>query len=217
MKTIMKRLFLSFLFCAFHFSFSTAQALSTEIQVAYNACKKMAAAIASGNTTELKSANLALKKCDISSFSSLRCFSDNPLSLNGHFVFNEDFVDSLIAGRNVYKFAQQYAVSHGSRGIASSSKVFMRNCAVQARKSEKFSFVSRGHQELAVVTEPGGLITLRIHDKTNDKWYNDTRNVKKGQSYRTAVFDLPVDKRNTIEIEVINLSGKDISFVLISN
>ena len=213
----MKRLLLIVSFFVWGFSYIGAQIMSEETQAVYDACTKMSSAIGSGNTTELKSANLALKNCNISSFSSLRCVSDNPLMLDGHFVFNEEFVDSLIAGRNVYKFAQRYAVTHGSRGTTSSGKVFMRNCAVRASQSEKFIFVSRGHQELAVVAEPGGLITLRIHDKTNDVWHNDTRDVKKGQSSRIHVFDLPSDKRNTLEVEVINCGMNDCSFVVISN
>lgn len=194
-----------------------SQTLSPDVQAVFDACVSLRAAIGSGNTTSLKSANTVLKRCDTQVFSSLRCKSEKPLSLEGHFVFQTDFVDSLIAGRNVYKFAQRYAEPRSVRGSSSSGKVFVKNCAVRGHQTETFTFTGRGHQELAVVTEPGGQLTLRIHDKTNDKWYNDTKSVKKGQPTRIIVFELPTETRNSLEVEVINCGKKDISFVMISN
>lgn len=195
----------------------SAQQLSEDMQKVYDACMSLREAISAGNTSGLRAANKKLKDCAVNPFSSLRCNDDNPLSLDGHFVFDEVFVDSLIAGRDVYKFAQRYAEVRGVRGASSSGKIFTKTCAARKSSSTKLSFVSRGHQELAVVTEPGGMITLRIHDKTNDKWYNDTKNVKKGQSSRAFVFDLPTSGRTSLEIEVKNCGKKDISFVVISN
>lgn len=195
----------------------SAQQLSEDIQKVYDACMSLREAISAGNTSGLRAANKKLKDCAVNPFSSLRCADENPLSLDSHFVFDEVFVDSLIAGRDVYKFAQRYAEVRGVRGASSSGKVFTKTCAVRKSSSTKLTFVSRGHQELAVVTEPGGMVTLRIHDKTNDKWYNDTKNVKKGQSTRTFVFDLPTSARTTLEVEVKNSGKKDCSFVVISN
>ena len=195
----------------------TAQQLSEEMQSVYNTCKDLREAISAGNTSGLRAANKKLKECAVNPFTSLRCTDENPLSLDGHFVFDEVFVDSLIAGRDVYKFAQRYATSSGVRGASSSGKIFTKTYAVRKSSSTKLTFFSRGHQELAVVAEPGGMITLRIYDKTHDKWYNDTKNVKKGQSSRTFVFDLPTSGRTTLEVEVKNCGKKDISFVVISN
>ncbi len=194
-----------------------AQQLSEEMQAAYSTCVDLRDAIGAGNISGLRAANKKLKECAVNPFTSLRCTDDNPLSLDGHFVFDEVFVDSLIAGRDVYKFAQRYAASSGVRGASSRGKIFTKTCAVKKLSSTKLTFVSRGHQELAVVAEPGGMITLRIYDKTHDKWYNDTKNVKKGQSSRTFVFDLPTSGRTTLEIEVKNCGKEDVSFVLISN
>ena len=193
------------------------QNLSQETLAVFDACLKLRTAIGSGNTMGLRSANKALKQCNANPFTSLRCKDDKPLSLDGHFVFDDAFIDSLIAGRDVYRYAQRYAEARGVRGASSSGKVFMKTCAVRKSSSSKFTFVSRGHQELTVVTEPDGMVTLRIHDKTHDKWYNDTKDVKKGQPSRTFVFELPVDERTILDVEVINCSKKDISFVAVSN
>lgn len=196
---------------------ASAQQLSEDMQKVYDACMSLREAISAGNTSGLRAANKKLKDCVVNPFTSLRYVDDNPLSLNGHFVFDEVFVDSLIAGRDVYKFAQRYAEVRGVRGASSSGKIFTKTCAVRKSSSAKLTFVSRGHQELAVVTEPGGMVTIRIHDKTNDKWYNDTKNVKNGQASRTFVFDLPTSGRTTLEVEVKNCGKKDIGFVVISN
>ena len=196
---------------------ASAQQLSEDMQKVYDACMSLREAIRAGNTSGLRAANKKLKECNVNPFSSLRCSDDAPLSLDGHFVFDEVFVDSLISGKDVYKFAQRYAEIRGVRGASSSGKVFTKTCAVRKSSSTKLTFVSRGLQELAIVTEPGGMVTIRIHDKTNDRWYNDTKNVKKGQSSRTFVFELPTSGRTSLELEVKNCIKKDCSFVVISN
>ena len=123
----------------------------------------------------------------------------------------------LIEGRDVYKFAQRYAKREKDRGTSSSGQIFDKTCAVKGLSSVKYSFPSKGLQELAVVTEPGGLVTLRIYDKTNDKWYNDTEDVKTGRESRWMIMNLPENKRCVLEIEIINTVDKDISFVILSN
>ena len=201
-----------------------AQQLSQDMQNVYNACMSLREAISAGNISGLHAANKKLKACAVNPFTSLRYMDEKPLSLDGHFVFDEVFVDSLIDGRDVYKFAQRYAEVRGVRGASSKGKIFTKTCTVKKSSTTKLSFKSRGHQELAVVAEPGrkgqeeeGMITLRIHDKTHDTWYNDTKQVKKGQPSRAFVFDLPTNVITVLELEVINCGKKDISFVVISN
>ena len=86
----------------------SAQQLSQDMQNVYNACMSMREAISAGNTSGLRAANKKLKDCAVNPFTSLHYVDENPLSLDGHFVFDEVFVDSLIDGRDVYKFAQRY-------------------------------------------------------------------------------------------------------------
>ncbi len=194
-----------------------AQKFSDEMQAVYDACMKMRNAIGSGNIVGLRAANKAFKKCDTGHFGVLRSFNREPLSLNGHFVFDDVFVDSLIAGRNVYGFAQRYAEDRTIRSTSSSGKIFDRTCLVGKMSGVKYSMPAKGRQELAVVTEPGGMVTLRIYDKRHDKWYNDTEDVKNGRISRRMVIDLPENETSILEIEVINTTEKDISFVIIGN
>lgn len=194
-----------------------AQELSESMHIAYEACVKMSVAAGTGSQTGLVEANKIFKACDMRDFSILQCVDSDPLSLDGHFVFDDKFVDSLIAGRDVYRFAQRYALDRLQRGASSSGTIFSRNGAVRKLSSVKYTFVSRGFQEIAVVAEYGGLITLRIHDKSHGKWYNDIDDVNNGRMSRYKVFNLPHNERSLLEIEIINTSDRDISFIIISN
>lgn len=152
-----------------------AQELSPEVQKVYAACIQLQAAIGSGSTSTLREANQNLKDCKATYFSSLEVEDEERQpSFDGHFLFDYEFVDSLIVNREVYQFAQRYAERCAERSTSSSSgKVFMKTCMVGGKTSTTMTYVSRGHQELAFVTEPGGLITVRIHDLKHDKWHND--------------------------------------------
>ena len=194
-----------------------AQHTTPEVQAAIDACLALRAAVGTGSTEGLKQANKALKECDVQPFNKLRCRDKQQPSLKGHFVFEPEFVDSLIVNRKVYKFAQQYADRSAQRATSSSGKVFAKTCMVKGKKSTTYTLPAKGTQYIAVVTEPKGLITLRIHDKTNDVWYNDTDDVNTGRPSRILTLNLPKDKNCLLEIEIINTSKKDMSFVIIGN
>ena len=193
-----------------------AQQPTPEVQTAIDAFMTLRAAVGAGSNEGLKQANKALKECNVQPFNKLRCRDEQP-SLKGHFVFETEFVDSLIQNRKVYKFAQQYADRSTQRATSSSGKVFAKTCMVKGKKSTTYTLPAKGTQYIAVVTEPKGLVTLRIHDKTNDKWYNDTDDVNIGRLSRILTLDLPKDKNSLLEIEIINTSKKDMSFVIIGN
>lgn len=195
----------------------SAQELSGKVREVYDICLRMRSAVETGSNTALKAAGKAMAECDVSNFSTLRGIGSESLSVDGHFVFDEVFVDSLVAGRDVYRFSRRYADDQEKRGVSGSGSVFLKNAAVRAESSVRYSFPSKGRQELAVVTEPGGMVTLRVYDKSNGKWYNDTEDVNVGRASRIMVIDLPDDKCNLLELEIVNRSGKDISFVIIGN
>lgn len=192
---------------------------SMSIDDVMDACISMQEALESNDTIALKKAAENLRETKTAAFTSLRCKDDSISSLNGHFVFNDVFVDSITVGGNPYENADNINRSTTHRGQMTSGSKLTKTCMVKAGKSTKYSFASRGRQELGIVAEPGGLITTRIHVTNTsglNEWHNDTKNPNGTRRYRIA-FDLPSDKRNTVELEVINKSGKDISFVVISN
>lgn len=201
--------------------FASAQEVTDSLSIddVMDACIAMQEALENKDTIALKKAAEDLRKTNTTAFTSLRCKDDSISSLNGHFVFNDVFVDSLVVGANPYGKADDINRATIHRGQMTGGAKLTKTCMVKAGQSTKYSFASRGRQELGIVAEPEGRVTTRIHVTNSsglDEWHNDTKNPNGTRRYRTA-FDLPSDKRNTVELEVINRSGKDISFVVISN
>lgn len=186
----------------------------------YYACMAIRTAIENSRMEELQNAINELSSYTIASFTSLRTIdSDSSVSFNGHFIYNVDFLNAYVNNKNVIKNTQEY-VNKSIRSGQTTSGILMRNGIVKAGKSVRYRFSSRGHQELGIVTEPGGLITTKVHASNSsgyDNWFNDNKDIKKGRPYRIVSFDLAKDKRHTVEIEVINCTNKDVSFVVISN
>lgn len=199
---------------------SYAQDETMSIDDVLNACIALQEADANNDSIAMRQAADSLRAQKSTSFTSLRCKDDSIQSLNGHFVFNDVFIDSLMAGANPYDNADNINRSTTHRGQTASGSILTKTCMVKAGKSTKYSFASRGRQELAVVAEAGGLVTMKIHVTNTagfDKWFSDTVDVKKGRPHRKTAFDLPQNRRNTVELEVVNCGQKDISFVIISN
>lgn len=190
------------------------------IDAAINACIAMRDAVAANDSAAIKQSANDLKAAGTTKFNSLRCKDDSIASLKGHLVFDEAFADSLAEGKDVYDKADDLNRSTAHRGQTADGSILTKTCFVKAGKSTKYSFASKGHQELAVVAEAGGLVTMKIHVTNNaglDERHDDTKSVKKGLPQRKTAFELPKDKRNTVELEVINCGKKDCSFVVISN
>lgn len=187
------------------------------IRAAFEACTNMRAAIGTGSNAALQAANKALKACNPESFDNFTPLTGKEPSLDGHFIFNTTFVDSLLEERDVYRFAQRYATEKRQRATVSQGGIYLKNCLIPASSSTKYTFSARDVQELGIVTEPGGNVTLRIYDKTQGKWYNDTENVTTGQPTRYRVIELPANTLTILEVEIINTADKDISLVVISN
>lgn len=219
----MKKTVLTILSVLYSFS-AYAQNASTDnmqIQAVIDACISMRDAVAAGDTAAIRQSGQDLKASGVTSFNSLRCKDDSISSLNGHLVFDEAFADSLAAGNtSVYDKADDMNRSTAHRGQTTDGSYLTKTCFVKAGKSTKWTFASKGHQELAVVAEAGGLVTMKIHVTNSaglDKRFDDTKQVKKGLPQRKTSFELPTDKRNTVELEVVNCGKKDCSFVVISN
>lgn len=221
----MKRLFF-FLLSAFFIANTYAQDTqevatdSMSIDAVFDACASMQESLETNDTTALAEAAKALKDSNATSFTSLRCKDDTIQSLNGHFVFNDVFVDSLAAGGNPYEDADHINRSTTHRGQTTNGSILTKTCFVKAGKSTKHTFTSRGVQELGIITEPGGKVYVKVHATNTsglDEWYNDNKSAKDGARRYKTRFTLPKDKRNTVEIEVINKGSKDTSFVVISN
>lgn len=209
------------LFCLVALSTNISAQNVLSIDEAFKACVAMQESLVNRDSVALKKAALKLKNADVVMFSSLRCKDDSVASLNGHFVFDSDFADSIALGKDVYDNSDDIvARSINNRGQTSDGSILTKTCLVKAGKSTKYSFVSRGRQELGVVTEPGGKVAVRIHVTNKNglnEWHNDNKNGKKGTSRFKTAFTLPDNRNNKVELEVVNRGNKNISFVVISN
>lgn len=207
------------------FAYSQDEGQAMSIDYIMNACIEMQEALENSNNEGLTEAANKMRKSNVNPFSTLECIDEDVSnnSLNGHFVFSEAFVDSLQNGASAYdnadKIQSEINNKTDNRGQTPDGKILTKTCLVKAGKSTKYTFPSNGRQELGIVAEPGGLVVVRIHatnDQGLDEWHNDTRNPNGVRRFKTA-FDLPANIRSYVELEVINKSTKDISFIVISN
>ncbi len=219
----MRKLFfsISFIFFAYNVYAQNVDKDSLEIQAVIDACITMRNAVAKGDTSAIRTSAEDLRILGVKDFNTLNCKDDSVSSLNGHLVFDEAFADSLASGKTtIYDKADDMNKIRTHRGQTTDGSYRTKTCFVKAGKSTKYTFKAKGHQELAVVAEAGGLVTMKIHVTNSaglDFHKDDTKNVKKGMPQRKTTFELPTDRRNTIELEVVNCGKKDCSFVVISN
>lgn len=192
-----------------------------KIKGVIDACLSMRDAVAAQDTIALQLSADQLKAIATKEFVGLNDENETTMSTNGHLVFDYAFADSLAKGIDVYqRTGEMIRNSKINRGQNPDGSIRTKTMAVQAHGSSKHMFRASGYQELAVVPEAGGLVTLKVH-VTNanglNENYDDNRHVSLGESYRARAFQLPKNPLSKVEVEVINCCDKDISFVIISN
>lgn len=197
--------------------FANAQTLSSPMEKAIEACTNLSKAIGATTTSQLKAANKALKAADIVDFGDLWLEKGEDLNVDGHFIFDEEFVDSLIENRIVIEFSSHYARKRRNRASTSvNGRIKMTTKALKAGQSSVWKTVNRRNAEYAIVAEPGGLFTMTIKDDKGKVLYAETANNKKGEPIRKVKVQLP-DKATRIFIKVKNNGKNDASFALLGN
>lgn len=196
---------------------ANAQTLSEPMEKAIEVCKNLSNAIGATTTSQLKAANKELKAADIVDFGDLWLEKGKDLSVDGHFIFDEEFVDSLIVNRKVIDFSSQYAKKRRNRASSSvKGRIKMTTRALKAGQSSVWKTVNRRNTEYAIVAEPGGMFTMTIRDDNGKVLYAETVNNKKGEKVRKAKLQLP-DKATRVYLEIKNNSTNDASFALLGN
>lgn len=197
-----------------------AQKLQKDVQTLMDACITMRTAIGNGDIDGLRSANKRFKSVKVSNFDALKPVRPSKFeSLDGHFIFEPEFVDSLIAlGKGkVYKYADRYTTRGNSCRGPVSARVNMKNVLLKGKSTSIYKMYGKGRIELAFVTEPNGLISVTIYDKKHKVYYKEHEKERQGAAYRVHTFDLPNDGNAELEITIQNLSGEDVSCVVIGN
>lgn len=211
-------LFSTLLFLSFVTFAQSEGSDSLSIQAVIDACVQMRDAVASGDKEAIHQSAEQLRACNTAPFK-LNCADSNVASLNGHLVFDEAFADSLAAGKDVYQKAEEMSKERTTRAMVGNAPK-TSSFVVLAGKSSKFTFKARGWQELAVISERGGKVTMKIHVTNSsglDKNFNDTDDVRIGRPERKRGFQLPNTPTSTVELEIINCGDKDTSVVVVSN
>lgn len=212
----MKRTIISTLLIGFSVIIN-AQTLSAPMEKAIEACTNLSNAIGATTTSQLKAANKELKAADVVDFGDLWLEKGKDLNVDGHFIFDEEFVDSLIVNRKVLDFSSRYAKKRSNRASTSvNGRIKMTTKALKAGQNSIWKTVNRRNAEYAIVAEPGGLFTMTIRDDKGNVLYAETVNNKKGESVRKAKIQLP-DKATRIFIEIKNNGKNDASFALLGN
>lgn len=185
----------------------------------YNACITIQEAISNKDTTGLAQASTILKNAK---FAIQNNDDEMAQSLNGHLVFNDIFIDGILASTNPYEKSDYInTAAIITRGQTSKGDIIVTTCAVKANESTTHFFLAQGHQYIGIVTEGRGKVFTRIHAYQKHSgdgfWANDDEHAKEGLSRFQTEFDLPQKGPYEIEIEVINRSSKDFTFALIHN
>ena len=195
-----------------------AQTLSASMEKAVSACQGLTAALKTASPTPLSAANMKLKSADIVDFADIVLVKGQEMNVNGHFIFDEVFVDSLIVNKKVMSFSMQYLVDRASRSSTGvDGRICMTTKGLKAGKSAIWKTVNRDVAEFAIVAEPDGMLTMTIRDKKGNVLYAETEHNKQGASMRKAQIKLPAEKRTELFIEIVNHGKKDTSFAILKN
>ena len=196
---------------------------STEsIQPVIDACLLLAESVEAGDTIAIRKAKELLDSCEIDDFGTLRRQNkEREESLDGHLIFSAAFADSLASGKDAYGNAEHINKMRAKRSPMRPDATMMKMGFIKANSKSVYTFVTNDQQELAMVAEPGGRITTRVHVENRGKgvneWHNDTTDVFKGRNYRKTSFSLPHSPNSRVTIEITNCTNKDITVVIISN
>lgn len=197
--------------------YANAQEINPAMENAIKICTDLSNSIDPGSVAGLRAANNELKKADIVDFGDIWLEKGKELNLDGHFLFDEVFVDSLIVNRKTKDLSKKYAKMRSMRGsTGKKGRIKMTTRALKAGQSCVWKTVNRNDAEFALVAEPLGLFTMTIRNEDGKILYAETKKNKIGDSMRKARILLP-DKTTKIFIEVKNCGKHDASFALLKN
>lgn len=195
------------------------QHLSEPMENAVTVCENLSKAIPNSSMTALKAANELFKSIDFRDFAYLRVEDGSEVDLNGHFLFDGEFVDSLIVNRQVINFSRNYAKKRSRRQRSNQDAVEgslqLTTLIVKGGEKTVWKTLASGDAEYALVAEPNGSFTMNVLDDKGDRLYVEKEQNKKGALTRRVKLKLPIEKRSVIYLEIFNRGDKESSFALI--
>lgn len=180
-------------------------------------------AAAISDTIVLKQVAEQLRRYNPSDFKTFHLAEDETMSLNGHIVFDEAFVDSLSKGVDIYQQSDSLNRAIGERSVGMQTPrglLQSKTVIIKANQTASCTFVAKGVKKIAVVAEGGGRVSMTMQGLYKNKRYTqyvDTEKVKKGMPHRTGTLALREDCLSTVLMKIKNCVQKDISIVITMN
>ena len=175
-------------------------------------------AYGSRDTQLLSKINEELKKYEVSYIQGIDCISNDEPSLEGHLIFDTEYIDYLIQSIPAANFEKYYKQYKSVRGAVDATAICTKTFAVRAYGKTRLKYCDYGGwSEFAIITEPGGLVNVVIRNKTLGTTRELNENTGKGSPLCQFPQIYEEGKFNEVEIDVINCTDKDISFVVVSS
>lgn len=166
----------------------------------------------------------SLMEYEVSYASCIECVSGDIPSLDGHLVFDTDYLYAYINGENTSVYNKNYERFQHLRGAVEASWVLTKTFTIKANGITKLRFLDNGgtlnniprRGDFALITEPNGLIDVVIINKTTGE--RESLKENNGKGTHLCQFPLFFSDRMIyeFEIDVINCTDNDISFVLVT-
>lgn len=142
--------------------------------------------------------------------------NDEP-PIDGHIIFIPSIIDSLSRGNNGHNYALK-AYEEFSKTNKSANDACIETKVIGANSTHIFTLVTKGVQEIAVVAEHYGRMSLIVTDIDNNITQVERSMESEGKSFRYIKY-LPPDGQGTykLRIQVENKRNIEMSYALILN
>ena len=208
MRKFVSILYLLIILCGNLFAQDEENMQNLTIKGVMDAYIAMRDAAAVKDTVAMKSSARYLAEhgvCESTLISPKKWKGDN--SLEGHLDFTNFYSDSLRAVRS-------------ERGQNADGSISSKTFFIKAFQKIEYVFPASGYQELGVVAEHGGLVTIKVRVSNASGFtatHDDRNDVKAGRGQRYKYFTMPDSPMSKVTLEVINCCNRDFSFVVVSN
>lgn len=210
----MKKVILLFIISLVSFR-AISQRLSAPMETAIAACEHVSKAYGSSGIATFNAALKEFQKANIEVFNDISFVKGQNVSLDGHLIFDEQYLSDVKDSGKLIYLAQKYQDRRCTRSPKSTDKVRLTTKALKKGGKGTWKTSKRGVAEFALVAEPKGLFTVTIRDAKGNVLYAETNKNKVGAAVRRIRIKLPENKGTTLYIEVVNYSNTDASFALL--
>lgn len=146
----------------------------------------------------------------------------NSFDVTKHLVFLPEIIDSLASGHQGKSYAL-LAYRRFKQVKKGAQTTFADLCIetkmIKAKETHRFTINTRGIQDIAVVAEPYGRLSLLVRDMTHNRFKTEKEKETEGKIMRYLSYgtDLPSNTEYQLVIYIENKSTLDVSYAIILN